>query len=557
MCSTKPVVDHLVLTETGSDGIGDVEINEWSELLTNEHEIAITRNIPVSLAAITESSRRINGKFRKVAEPITSTWNNRNSIKNADSIQSHPQRNGEYFITSNDCFNSHSMESDSIDSLSSPPPPKLPPKSSNIINNLNMNGHGNILNNMNGKTFGNHIASHNSTDWIELKTTNHANSRTQAENSSSSSVGGLKRGGMSTSSSTTNNGNISMRPPPPPPSSAHSHQNSNALSASNASRKLSSTSSSSLSSSSMSSSMTLAVTCSPSSKEKCISIRNPHQDLPGIHIPSNSNHQRAMHSSSSTGVSPTSSSSSSSTTVGSSPSGILQHPMSHSFNSSTLVQARECNGIAIEAGDRSAATNNFTQNVINNENYKPTGGGASTTILSQLVSSSSSQKILVHQQHPSSITTTTVLSAISSSASGINSNHDKPTKNNNAMQFVLSNASSTSSSSSSCCNDTVTNVNSNCAKEKIIRGKSNFVRHHNHHPLKNSSKNGSHMFMSENKKSPAPQPPILQQPVRPKMILIHQRSLEFNGAAQPRNDNEDDVSFEFSSNSAITKQPTK
>ena len=57
MCSTK-AVERLVLTETGSDNIGDVEINEWSELLTNEHEIAISRNTPVTLAAITENSRK-------------------------------------------------------------------------------------------------------------------------------------------------------------------------------------------------------------------------------------------------------------------------------------------------------------------------------------------------------------------------------------------------------------------------------------------------------------------------------------------------------------------
>ena len=124
MCSTKPVVDHLVLTETGSDNIGDVEINEWSELLTNEHEIAITRNNPVSLTAITESSRKINGKFKRAAEPITSTWNNRNSYSN----------------NANNSFISRSFEGVPMDSLTSPPPPKLPPKSSNIINNLNLNG---------------------------------------------------------------------------------------------------------------------------------------------------------------------------------------------------------------------------------------------------------------------------------------------------------------------------------------------------------------------------------------------------------------------------------
>ena len=541
MCSTKPVVDHLVLTETGSDNIGDVEINEWSELLTNEHEIAITRNNPVSLTAITESSRKINGKFKRAAEPITSTWNNRNSYSN----------------NANNSFISRSFEGVPMDSLTSPPPPKLPPKSSNIINNLNLNGHSNIFNNLNGKAFSNNAASSNSSDWIELKTTNQTKSRNPTEKLSITSVGGLKKNGISTNSSAANNGNIIMRPPPPPPSTAPSQQNLSASIASNTSRKLSSTSSSSLSSSSMSPSMTLAVTCSPSSKEKCISVRNPHQDLPSIHIPSHSNHQRAMHSSS-TGVSPTSSSSSSNT-IGSSPSGVQQHPMSHSFNSSTLIQTRDCNGILSDAGVKtlSSTTNNFTNNVISNENYKPTAAGTSTTILSQLVSSSSSQKILVHQQHPSSITTTTVLSAISSSASGINAYHEKATKNNNAMQFVLSNTSSASPSpSSNCCNDTVANMNSNCVKEKIIRGKSNVVRNHNHHPLKTPSKNGSHIFMSESKKSPAPQPPILQQPVRPKMILIHQRSLEFNGA-DSRVENEDVVNFEFSSTNAITKQPTK
>ena len=548
MCSTK-AVERLVLTETGSDNIGDVEINEWSELLTNEHEIAITRNTPVTLAAITENSRKINGKFKRAAEPITATWNNRNSTKNADSIISSSHRNGDYYVNNKN----NSFTSDSLERSLSSPPPKLPPKSSNIINNLNLNGHCNIFNNINGKPFSNHSASINSSDWIELK-----NTKNPTEIIPSTSIGGLQRNVVVTTSNTSNNGNIIMRPPPPPPSTAPSQQNLSASSAAHSSRKLSSTSSSSLSSSSMSSSMTLAVMCSPSAKEKCISIRHPHQDLPGTHIQPHSNHHRAMHPSSSTGVSPTSSSSSSSTTVGSSPSGVLQHPMSHSFNSSTLIQTRDCSGTMTEAVEKigSSTTNNFSNNVINNENYKLTTGGASTTILSQLVSSSSSQKILVHQQHPSSITTTTVLSAISSSASGINSYHDKANKNNNATQFVLSNPSSASPSSSACCNDTLTNTNSNCAKEKIIRGKNNAVRHHSHHPLKTPSKNGTHLFVSESKKPPAPQPPILQQPIRPKMILIHQRSLEFNGA-EHRVENENDIDLEFSAKNVITKQPTK
>jgi hypothetical protein len=286
--------------------------------------------------------------------------------------------------------------------------------------------------------------------------------------------------------------------------------------------------------------MTLAVSSSPSSREKCIPIRNQHQDLPNIHIQPHSNPQRAISSSSSTGVSPTSSSSSSSATVGSSPSGILQ-PTSHSLNSSAFLQSRDCNGMVSEVDRLGSSSNNFTNNVINNENYKPT---TASTTLSQLVSASSSQRIMVHQQHPSAITTT-VLSAYSAG----NSSH-VGNNNSNAMQLVLSNTSSSlSSSSSTCCNETST-INSNCSKEKIIRGKTNFVRHHNHHPLKPPSKNSSHTFMSENK-GPAPQPPIFQQP-RPKMILIHQRSLDFNGADLKNEDN----NFEFSSN-AIIKQPTR
>ena len=71
MCSTKPDVDHLVLTEAGGvDGIGDVEINEWSELLTNEQEIAVTQRIPVSLASITDNARRINGKFKRIESKV-------------------------------------------------------------------------------------------------------------------------------------------------------------------------------------------------------------------------------------------------------------------------------------------------------------------------------------------------------------------------------------------------------------------------------------------------------------------------------------------------------
>ena len=153
---------------------------------------------------------------------------------------------------------------------------------------------------------------------------------------------------------------------------------------------------------------------------------------------------------------------------------------------------------------------------------------------------------MVHQQEHPSITTT-VLSAFA----GGNSGHAP--NNGSTMQFVLSQNSSSSSSPSPCCNDTATTINSNCSKEKIIKGKNNFVRpNHSHHPLKTSLKNGggSSCGVSENVKGPAPQPPILQQP-RPKMILIHQRSLDYNGA-EIKTDN----SFELSS-SAIVSQPTR
>ena len=67
MCSAKTDVDHLVLTEVG-DAIGDMEINEWSELLTNEQEIAVAQHVPVSLA-ITNHPKRVNGKFKR-GDPI-------------------------------------------------------------------------------------------------------------------------------------------------------------------------------------------------------------------------------------------------------------------------------------------------------------------------------------------------------------------------------------------------------------------------------------------------------------------------------------------------------
>ena len=289
--------------------------------------------------------------------------------------------------------------------------------------------------------------------------------------------------------------------------------------------------------------MTLAVSSAQSSKDKTILVRNQHQDVPNIHIPTHSNPQRAITSSSSTGVSPTSSSSSSSATVGSSSSGILQ-PYLHSQNYSTGNQCRDYNEmIDSDAGAGSTSTNNVRNNVITNDNFNAIAAASTTTTLGQLVAASSSQKIMVHQQEHDPSMTTTVLSAFSGNSSHVAANNQSATQ----MQFVLSNT--TSLSSSACCNETVTTtINSNCSKEKIISGKNNLVKHH---PLRTPSKNtGSYTHIAESNKGPAPQPPILHQP-RPKMVLFNQRSLDYNGAEL-----NNDCKFEFSSN-AIIKQPAR
>lgn len=554
MCSTKADVDNLALRDGAtSDGIGDMEINEWSGLLTNEQEIAVTQHIPVTLTMITDDNiKRANAKFHR-NDSITSSWQNRKSTNIMDANSSSQQRgNNEYLSNNlNTRYGNKALDGAVFDASS---PPQLPPKSSNITNNAQLNGHANILNAMTGKrSSSNNVTCPNTVDWIELKSTNRNNGRSPTPKVNSSSHGAVKRNGINSSSTAGINGNTTMRAAPPPPLTAPSQQCTNDSSASllaNGVRKMSSTSSSSLSSSSVASSMTLAVSSSPSSREKYISVRSQQQDFPNIHIPIPSNSHRAI-SSSSTGVSPTSSSSSSSATVGSSPSGVLQ-PSPHCLNSTTYIQSRDCNGIvSLESADGKIVnpSNNFTSSnvAIHNENFDVSGAVSTTTTLSQLVSSSSSsQKIMVHQQEHPSITTT-VLSAFA----GGNSGHAP--NNGSTMQFVLSQNSSSSSSSSPCCNDTATTINSNCSKEKIIKGKNNFVRpNHSHHPLKTSLKNGggSSCGVSENVKGPAPQPPILQQP-RPKMILIHQRSLDYNGA-EIKTDN----SFELSS-SAIVSQPTR
>ena len=359
MCSAKRDVDPLIRKEVGDVGIGEMEINEWSELLTNEQEIGMTHHVPVSLASITHHSKKINGKFKR-GDGITSSWEGKKFQQIIDTRHSTQQRANEYYVT-----NTNGVSS--FDSLS---PPQLPPKSSNISSNLYINGHTNNLNTTAGTPYStNNIISPTSADWIEMKSTNHTNFSSTTSNVSSSSHGAMQRNGINLSTTTPgNNGNTYLRPPPPPPSTASLQKNLNVSSAtvlpSSNSRKMSSASSSSLSSSSVSSTMALAVSSSlTSTKGNCISTRRQHQDLPNINIPIHSNPQRAISSSSSTGVSPTSSSSSSSVTVGSSPLGILQPP-SHSPGSSTFVPSRDCNGISSEADQEGSCSNNLKTSII-------------------------------------------------------------------------------------------------------------------------------------------------------------------------------------------------
>ena len=96
MCSKKPDVDHLVRTET-AEGIGYIEIDEWSGLLTNEQEIAVNQNSPRSFI-ITDSAKRANGKPKR-NEVTNPSWTNKNIPKNkVDKKQQQQKNSNDYYI---------------------------------------------------------------------------------------------------------------------------------------------------------------------------------------------------------------------------------------------------------------------------------------------------------------------------------------------------------------------------------------------------------------------------------------------------------------------------
>ena len=145
--SAKGDVDHLVLTE-GGEGIGEMEVNEWSELLTNEQNIAVAHHVqPTIYHANSNHHKRGNGKFKR-CDPLTSPWQNKNNHQIIETKPAVPQRINGYYAADNNGYRNSSPVRPPQWSL---PPPTLPAKSLKPASNGYINGHMKNLNNIGGR----------------------------------------------------------------------------------------------------------------------------------------------------------------------------------------------------------------------------------------------------------------------------------------------------------------------------------------------------------------------------------------------------------------------
>ena len=125
------------------------------------------------------------------------------------------KNSNDYYITNSNVSFFDSTDEDRV-SLGSISPPQLPPKSSNTLNNIHVNGHSNIMQNSSGKSSSNNVTSSNSIDWIELKTANRTNARFPAPKPPSSSYGEVKKNDVIIPQFISSNGNLSVRLAPLP-----------------------------------------------------------------------------------------------------------------------------------------------------------------------------------------------------------------------------------------------------------------------------------------------------------------------------------------------------
>ena len=148
MSSDTADVNHLVLGGGVGRGesIGDVEVNEWSELLTNEQEIAVAH--PVSFP---HQHKKMDGKFKN-GEPSMPHWHNQNNHMLIEKKQAPaPPRKNEYYSHNGNGFRKQSsIMAQQIEVK--PSPPSLPPKTLSTSNNsYSLNGVGQMNNHLNNQ----------------------------------------------------------------------------------------------------------------------------------------------------------------------------------------------------------------------------------------------------------------------------------------------------------------------------------------------------------------------------------------------------------------------